>query len=151
MIFCPAFTEEAFFEFLLKRKNGREQMTCADYLLGIFHRKLIPRFLEQARIRMHTLTGDLSDTQIKSLVQVVKNNVVTIDTTNGFDNAQVCAGGISTEEITPDTMESRYVRHLYLAGGIAGCGRHLRRVQSAMGLGDRLSCRNCCCKRYIIR
>ena len=65
---------------------------------------------------MHTLTGDLSDTQIKSLVQVVKNNVVTIDTTNGFDNAQVCAGGISTEEITPDTMESRYVRHLYLAG-----------------------------------
>ena len=79
-------------------------MTCADYLLGIFHQKLIPRFLEQARIRMHTLTGDLSDTQIKSLVQVVKNNVVTIDTTNGFDNAQVCAGGISTEEITPDTM-----------------------------------------------
>ena len=61
---------------------------------------------------MHTLTGDLSDTQIKSLVQVAKNNVVTIDTTNGFDNAQVCAGGISTEEITPDTMESRYVRHL---------------------------------------
>ena len=59
-------------------------MTCADYLLGIFHQKLIPRFLEQARIRMHTLTGDLSDTQIKSLVQVVKNNVVTIDTTNGF-------------------------------------------------------------------
>lgn len=114
--FLPAFTEEAFFEFLLKRRNGREQMTCADYLLGIFHQKLIPRFLEQARIRMHTLTGDLSDTQIKSLVQVVKNNVVTIDTTNGFDNAQVCAGGISTEEITPDTMESRYVRHLYLAG-----------------------------------
>lgn len=103
-------------------------MTCADYLLGIFHQKLIPRFLEQARIRMHTLTGDLSDTQIKSLVQVVKNNVVTIDTTNGFDNAQVCAGGISTEEITPDTMESRYVRHLYLAGEFFGCGRHLRRV-----------------------
>ena len=39
--FLPAFTEEAFFEFLLKRRNGREQMTCADYLLGIFHQKLI--------------------------------------------------------------------------------------------------------------
>ena len=65
---------------------------------------------------MHTLTGDLSDTQLKSLVQVVKRSVVTIDTTNGFDNAQVCAGGISTEEIYPGTMESRYVDHLYLAG-----------------------------------
>lgn len=91
-------------------------MTCAEYLLGIFHQKLIPRFLEQARIRMHTLTGDLSDTQLKSLVQVVKRSVVTIDTTNGFDNAQVCAGGISTEEIHPETMESRYVDQLYLVG-----------------------------------
>ena len=114
--FLPDFTEEALFELLLKRKNEREQMTCSEYLLGIFHQKLIPRFLEQARIQMHTLTGDLSDTQLKSLVQVVKRSVVTIDTTNGFDNAQVCAGGISTEEIYPGTMESRYVDHLYLAG-----------------------------------
>ena len=83
--FLPRFLRKRhFFEFLLKRRNGREQMTCADYLLGIFHQKLIPRFLEQAHIRMHTLTGDLSDTQIKSLVQVVKNNVVTINTTNGL-------------------------------------------------------------------
>ena len=91
-------------------------MTCADYLLGIFHQKLIPRFLEQARIRMHTPVSELSDTQMKSLVKASKKNVVTIDTTNGFENAQVCAGGISVAEIHPETMESRYVDHLYLTG-----------------------------------
>ena len=85
-------------------------MTCADYLLGIFHQKLIPRFLEQARIRMHTLVQELSETQFKSLVQAVKRNVVLIDTTNGFDNAQVCAGGISTIELSARTMESRYIK-----------------------------------------
>ena len=91
-------------------------MTCADYLLGIFHQKLIPRFLEQARIRMHTLVQELSETQFKSLVQAVKRNVVLIDTTNGFDNAQVCAGGISTIELSARTMESRYIKGLYLTG-----------------------------------
>ena len=91
-------------------------MSSVDYLLGIFHQKMIPRFLEQAHIRMHTKTGEISEQQMKNLVQAIKNNVVTIETTNGFENAQVCAGGISTEEIDTNTMESRYMRNLYLTG-----------------------------------
>lgn len=114
--FLPGLSQEQLKELLLERKKNREQMTCADYLLGIFHQKLIPRFLEQARIRMHTPARELTETQIKSLVQVVKENVVLIETTNGFENAQVCAGGISTEEIHADTMESRYISGLYLTG-----------------------------------
>lgn len=65
--FLPEMSENEFLSFLLERKEGREQMTCADYLLGIFHQKLIPRFLEQARIRMHTLVQELSETQFKAL------------------------------------------------------------------------------------
>lgn len=114
--FLPGQTEDQLLTLLLQRKKGRESMTCADYLIGIFHQKLIPRFLEQARIRMHTKVEDLSMQQIESLVQVVKNTVVTIETTNGFDNAQVCAGGIRTEEIDVDTMESKYIKNLYLTG-----------------------------------
>lgn len=114
--FLPGQTEDQLLTLLLQRKKGRESMTCADYLIGIFHQKLIPRFLEQARIRMHTKVEELSMQQIESLVQVVKNTVVTIETTNGFDNAQVCAGGIRTEEIDVDTMESKYIKNLYLTG-----------------------------------
>lgn len=116
MDFFPEKSEKELLELLLKRKEGREQMNSGEYLLGIFHQKMIPRFLEQARIRMHTKVGEISEQQMKSLVQVIKKNVVTIETTNGFDNAQVCAGGISAEEINPDTMESRYIEDLYLTG-----------------------------------
>ena len=35
---------------------------------------------------------------------------------DGFESAQVCAGGVSTAEIDPDTMESRLRKGLYLAG-----------------------------------
>ena len=33
-----------------------------------------------------------------------------------FENAQVCAGGISTIELSARTMESRYIKGLYLTG-----------------------------------
>lgn len=59
----------------------------------------------------------------KKLLQVIppvagklKNFPVTITKTNGFDQAQVTAGGVSTEEIDPATMESKILPGLYFAG-----------------------------------
>ena len=42
--------------------------------------------------------------------------MLTISDTNGFDNAQVCAGGVSLDEINIDTMESIYEKGLYFTG-----------------------------------
>ena len=39
-----------------------------------------------------------------------------ITDTNGFEHAQVCAGGIRFDEVSHDTMESLYCKNLYLAG-----------------------------------
>ena len=36
--------------------------------------------------------------------------------TADFERAQVAAGGVSTQEIAPDTMESKIVKGLYFAG-----------------------------------
>ena len=38
--------------------------------------------------------------------------------TLGFDNAQVTAGGIKTEEFNPQTLESRLIPGLYAAGEV---------------------------------
>ena len=35
-----------------------------------------------------------------------------------FEQAQICAGGVDTSEIDPDTMESKLVKGLYFAGEI---------------------------------
>ena len=36
----------------------------------------------------------------------------------GFDFAQVTAGGVSTDEINPMTMESTKIKNLYFAGEV---------------------------------
>ena len=65
---------------------------------------------------MDQKASGLTDRQLHRLVRIVKADTVTITDTNGFENAQVCAGGVPLTEIDPGTMESRCMRQLYLAG-----------------------------------
>lgn len=50
------------------------------------------------------------------MLQLFKNFQVQIEDTNGFEQAQICAGGILTSEINAKTMESVYADGLYLTG-----------------------------------
>ena len=38
--------------------------------------------------------------------------------TNSFSNAQVTAGGINTKDVNPDTLESKLIPNLFIAGEI---------------------------------
>ena len=114
--FFPDVKEEELLSLLKRRKEENTFLTCADFFMGIFHKKMIPRFLERADIRMDQKASGLTDRQLHRLVRIVKADTVTITDTNGFENAQVCAGGVPLTEIDPGTMESRCMRQLYLAG-----------------------------------
>ena len=50
------------------------------------------------------------------LISLFKHFKVQIEDTNAFDQAQICAGGILTSEISAETMESNFVEGLYLTG-----------------------------------
>ena len=50
--------------------------------------------------------------------EVIKHLVLTIEKTRPLAEAIVTAGGVSTKEINPKTMESKIVPGLYLAGEV---------------------------------
>ena len=50
------------------------------------------------------------------LCEVIKSCRLNISDTNGFDNAQVSAGGVSLKEVDMETMQSCITKDLYLAG-----------------------------------
>ena len=54
--------------------------------------------------------------QIKVLAGIVKGLRIDITGSKSYEQAQVCAGGISTKEIQEDTMESKLVEGLFFAG-----------------------------------
>lgn len=112
----PDLEQSEFVSYLNRRRTGRESMACGEFLTGIFHKKLIPRLLEQAGIRMNQKFSELTKQQVRHFADICKAGLLTITDTNGFENAQVCAGGVPLTEIHPDTMESKYVPGLYLTG-----------------------------------
>ena len=60
----------------------------------------------------------LTSHEIKAIASKVKCLDFDITDTNGFDNAQVTAGGIKCSEFDKYTMESKKVKGLYAAGEI---------------------------------
>lgn len=114
--FIPQMTETELTQFFMNRKQYMKHVDAGGFLIGIFNQKLIPRLLELSEIRQNTKVDTLSIEQIQKLSKQCKNSLLTISDTNGFDNAQICAGGVSLEEIHIQTMESCYQKDLYIVG-----------------------------------
>ena len=87
-------------------------------LSGLLNEKLIPFIVREAGIDLEMSIENLSDTQMLKLLNAIKHHRFEITETHGFKSAQVTAGGISTKEINPETMESLLVPGLYFAGEI---------------------------------
>lgn len=114
--FLPTMTEEALFSFLEERRARLGHRRAEDFLLGMFHKKLIGIFLKEANIPANTCILEISETQWRKLCTCFCHFPMEIEGTNTFAQAQVCAGGVKTTEIHAETMESRYVKDLYLTG-----------------------------------
>lgn len=103
--FMPDFTLEALISFLENRMHQCPYKTMQDALVGLFPKKLIEVLMGQAK-------------DLETLAKHIKDFVVPITRTLSFAHAQVCSGGVATEEISADTMESRLVPGLFFAGEV---------------------------------
>lgn len=114
--FIPQMEKDELFSFFQNRKVLMKHVDAGEFLIGIFNQKLIPRLLELSGIRMNTKVDTLTIEQLKKLAKQCKETMLTITDTNGFDNAQICAGGVSLDDINIDTMESYNQKGLYIIG-----------------------------------
>lgn len=74
--------------------------------------KVMPMSLIPGFLRMNP------DTDHKRLAEALKNWKIEIAGYVGYERCVVTAGGVSTEDVTPKTLESRIVPGLYFAGEV---------------------------------
>ena len=79
-----------------------------ELLRGMVHERLAGAVRARA-----AREGDLC---VRTLALALKDLCFTVTGTDGFEHAQVCAGGVPLTQIYPDTFESRLQSGLYLAG-----------------------------------
>ncbi|MBR4619215.1 MAG: aminoacetone oxidase family FAD-binding enzyme [Bacilli bacterium] len=102
-----------FYEFLEKR--NRDNKTIEELLESIFNYKLMFVFLKKASVDKDSYWSELSEEEKQKLVQVIINFEVEVV---GIvdDKGQVCAGGVSLDEVNDKTLESNIVNNLYFTG-----------------------------------
>lgn len=115
--FLPDFTQTDVLEELKRRFLRDTGCRCIqDALCGLLNNKLINALLHTAQIDGTKDCGTLSKKEEVSLCSAMKECLVTLQKVRDFSFAQVCTGGIRTEDIHMQTLESRIVPGLYFAG-----------------------------------
>ena len=114
--FFPSMDQDAFWNCFTERLKHHSTKTAEEFLIGMFHKKLIGVLLKEAGIRLRTPVSEISQKQWQQFSKMCKHFELVVEATNDFEQAQVCAGGVRTTEIDHATMESIYVKNLYLIG-----------------------------------
>ena len=81
-------------------------------------RTMIPVLVRLSGIPEDTKVNAITREQRQRLLRLFKAFPVAVDGARPIDEAIVTAGGVSTKEINPRTMESKLVRGLYFAGEV---------------------------------
>lgn len=114
--FLPGFTPDMLTAFYRKRMEADPEKTGSEFFTGLLHKKLAAVLLHEANLRPEERTAGWSRDQIEALVRVTTGFRIRIQGTNSFEQAQVCTGGVSLEEVDGFTLESRLAPGLYFAG-----------------------------------
>lgn len=118
--FLPQHTYEEVFSLLKQRfyQYGTGK-NVFEALIGLFPEKLITVFYRKCNeswITKKIPANHIAEKELKLLCKQIKQFELSIERTKPFDMAQVTAGGILTEEIANDTLESKRVDGLYFSG-----------------------------------
>ena len=87
-----------------------------DLLLGFLPNKMIDYILKILDISKDVYYEDLSNDKKQELTKILKEMEFNITSYKEFAFSQVCSGGVSLREINPLTMESIFVKNLYIIG-----------------------------------
>ena len=98
--------------------NRYPNIELSQALSGVLNKKLAIVICKECNLKPSLKCNNVTSENITFIVSKIKDFRVIPTDTNGFDNAQVCSGGVSVQEINFDTMESKLVKGLYFAGEI---------------------------------
>ena len=104
----------------LRNPAGRRDLGAArSALRGILPQRLADRWLD-----LHP-PGDWTNRSLDALEQDIHHWKVSPSGTEGYEKAEVTAGGVDTDELSGKTMESRKVPGLYFIGEVVDVTGHL--------------------------
>lgn len=95
----------------------RKTETVESFFTGMLHKKLMLLFIKLAGLKTNTPVGEAGKEQLMEVFRLCRSFTLHITGSNSYDNAQICAGGVSMKEMSA-SLEALKVKGLYLAGEV---------------------------------
>ena len=114
----PALTEEKLDERILRDFEKFSKKQFKNSLDELLPQKMIPVIIRLSGISAEKFVNQITKDERKILVKLLKNFSMTIKGARPIEEAIVTAGGVSTNEINPSTMESKIIKGLFFAGEV---------------------------------
>lgn len=113
--FLPEYSQEEWSALVSRKWEQSEGLTTEEFFLGFLNKKLNLMFLKLAGFSPEDPIYRYSKERVLQACLRMKHWKVSLEGTKPYENAQVCAGGVSMEEISLH-MESKLQKGLFLAG-----------------------------------
>lgn len=114
----PALTAEQINLRLLRDFEKFKGKIIKNSLIELLPQKLIPVVLDLSYIDEDKKVDEITKTERQNLVEILRGLPLTVTGTRPIDEAIVTAGGVSTREINPKTMESKIIENLFIVGEV---------------------------------
>ncbi len=112
----PALDHDVLDKKLIRELDENGTRILKDALRLWLPAEMIPLALQTMTIEHYKRLNQVSATDRKKILRMLKALPFTIVGTRGFDEAIVTQGGVSLKEVNPKTMESKLVKNLYITG-----------------------------------
>lgn len=114
----PALTEEQLDKRICKDFSENLNKKFRNSLDALLPKMMIPIIVGMSGIPGEIKVNQISKEQRLSLVRLLKNLKMTVDSLGDIEEAIITRGGINVREINSATMESKIVKGLYFAGEV---------------------------------
>lgn len=116
MDFLRGLSIEDVLELLRQRRERLPELGAEELFTGMLHNRLGRMLVKYAGIDRGMALGGLLDRELRAAAESCKDFTLRLRGTEGFDSAQVTAGGLMTGDFDPRTLESRLCPGLFVCG-----------------------------------
>ena len=112
------FREAELLSRLTRRQKQYPELEASELFTGMLHNRLGRTVVKAAGIPANAPLSSLSEEDLRSAARVCTDFILPVRGVDGFEAAQVTAGGLRTDEFDPRTLESRLVPGLFACGEV---------------------------------
>lgn len=113
----PDYEEKTFEQLRASRTLLESDRTVEEFFTGMLNKKMMTLFEKMAGLKPNQPMEEADPNAVKLVYQLCRHWKLHVNGNNPYDNAQVCAGGVDTSQVTDD-MESKLLPGVFFAGEI---------------------------------